>query len=66
LVVYNGILHDKIEIEEKFKKGVPYWKSFESFADNWIVRISWGVFYFLFYVQYATHWWEFLLLPIHF
>ena len=66
LVVYNGILHDKIDVEEKFKKGVPFWASFEKIADNWMVRISWGVLYFLFYYQYATHWWHYLLLPIHF
>jgi stearoyl-CoA desaturase (delta-9 desaturase) len=66
LVVYNGILHDKIDVEEKFKKGVPFWASFEKIADNWMVRISWGVLYFLFYYQYATHWWQYLLLPIHF
>ena len=53
-------------IDEKFKKGVPYWPAFEKFADNWFVRISWGVFYFLFYWQFATHWWMYLLLPIHF
>ena len=66
LVVYNGILHDKIDVEEKFKKGVPFWASFEKIADNWVVRISWGVLYLLFYYQFATHWWQYLLLPIHF
>ena len=66
LVVYVSILNNTKVIDEKFKKGVPYWPAFEKFADNWFVRISWGVLYFLFYWQFATHWWMYLLLPIHF
>ena len=66
LVVYLSVLNDTKEMEVKFKKGVPYWPSFEKIAGSWIVRIGWGVLYFLFYYQYATHWWMYLLLPIHF
>jgi len=66
LVVYLSVLNDTKIMDDKFKKGVPYWPSFEKVAGSWIVRIAWGVFYFLFYYQYATHWWMYLLLPIHF
>lgn len=66
LVVYLSILNDTKEMDDKFKKGVPYWPSFEKVAGSWIVRIAWGVFYFLVYYHYATHWWMYLLLPIHF
>jgi stearoyl-CoA desaturase (delta-9 desaturase) len=66
LIVYLAVLNDTKEMEDKFKKGVPYWPSFEKIAGSWIVRIEWGVLYFLFYYQYATHWWMYLLLPIHF
>jgi len=66
LVVYLAVLNDTKEMEEKFKKGVPYWPSFEKFAGSWLVRIGWGVLYFLFYFQFANHWWMYLLLPIHF
>ena len=36
------------------------------FASSWPVRIAWGVAYVLFYLAFATSWWMFLLLPIHF
>ena len=29
-------------------------------------RIGWGVAYVLFYIAFATQWWMFLLLPLHF
>ena len=66
LVVYLSVLNDTKIMDDKFKKGVPYWPSFEKISGSWIVRIAWGVFYFLFYYQYDTHWWMYLLLPIHF
>lgn len=64
--IYNDVLNHKTDIDPKFKKGVPYWKFMESIGDNWMVRVGWGTVYSLFYIQFATHWWEFLLLPIHF
>ncbi|MGL4630164.1 MAG: acyl-CoA desaturase [Leadbetterella sp.] len=63
---YQDIIHDRAPIEEKFKKGVPYWKWMEKFADLWTVRVGWGVVYVLFYIQFHTHNWQYLLLPIHF
>lgn len=66
LVVYLAILTDTKVMEDKFKKGVPYWPAFEKLVGSWIVRIGWGVLYFLFYYHFATQWWMYLLLPIHF
>lgn len=65
-MIYNQILLKKIEVEERFKKGVPEWHKFERFADKWGVRLFWVVFYTAFYVIFATQWWMYLLLPIHF
>ena len=64
--IYNDILYNKVFTEAKFKKGVPYWKWMETLADNWISRVLWGTAYTLFYIQFASHWWMFLLLPIHY
>jgi stearoyl-CoA desaturase (Delta-9 desaturase) len=64
--IYNDILKDRIQVEEKFKKGVPYWKFIEKIGDNWMSRIAWGTIYTLVYIQYAEYWWMFLLLPVHF
>jgi stearoyl-CoA desaturase (delta-9 desaturase) len=36
------------------------------FANSWTIRLSWGVFYFVFYMIFAPSEWYFLLLPIHF
>lgn len=64
--IYNDILHDRATIDPKFKKGVPYWGFIEKIGDNWIGRVVWGTAYTIFYIEFATHWWEFLLLPIHY
>jgi stearoyl-CoA desaturase (Delta-9 desaturase) len=64
--IYNGILRGTIHPEERFTKNVPYWETLEKIGDNWKVRILWGTFYVLFYIAFATHWWMYFLLPIHF
>ncbi|RMG40196.1 MAG: acyl-CoA desaturase, partial [Methanobacteriota archaeon] len=56
----------KIKPDPKFTENVPDWPAFEKFYDFWLVRVSWGVLYTLFYIKFATHWWMFLLLPVHF
>ncbi len=63
---YGDIKHNKIEIEPRFLKNVPTWDAFDKFADSPINRLMWGGLYILFYLQFATAWWMFLLLPIHF
>ena len=65
-LIYTGILNDKYEVEEKFKKNVPHWAFIEKIADSWYTRIFFGLCYIAFYVKFATVWWMFLLLPIHF
>ncbi|HEY8402279.1 MAG TPA: acyl-CoA desaturase [Cytophagaceae bacterium] len=64
--IYNKILNGKAEVDAKFTKNVPDWKFMEKLGDQWVSRIAWGAFYVLFYIKFATHWWMFLLLPIHF
>ncbi|GAA4469822.1 acyl-CoA desaturase [Nibrella saemangeumensis] len=63
---YNDILKNKDSIDPRFKKGVPNWAFMEWLGDRWVVRIAWGVAYTLFYIYFATAWWMFLLLPIHY
>ena len=66
LFVYLSVLNNTKDMEDKFKKGVPYWASFERIAGCWFVRMGWGVLYLLFYLQYSNYWWMFFLFPIHF
>lgn len=65
-VVYSDIFNRRATIEEKYKKNVPEWHSFERWAHTPMAKILWGAAYTAFYVAFATHWWMFLLLPIHF
>ncbi|MFN3402552.1 MAG: acyl-CoA desaturase [Cytophagaceae bacterium] len=64
--IYNNILKGKFKVEEKFTKNVPEWRPIEWLGDKWASRIIWGLIYISFYVAFATQWWMFLLLPIHF
>lgn len=64
--IYQGILVDKVKLEPKFYRNIPNWEFMERLGDLWISRVAWGTFYTLFYIQFATHWWMFLLLPIHY
>lgn len=63
---YAAILHDPHADEKPYGKNLPSWDSFDRFADHTLVRASWGIFYTLFYIKFATAPWQFLLLPIHY
>ena len=52
--------------EKAFRGDFPVWPSIDKISDMWLVRIGFGVLYFLFYFYFATSLWQYLLLPIHF
>ncbi|MFN0276355.1 MAG: acyl-CoA desaturase [Chitinophagales bacterium] len=62
--IYTDIDHNRISIEEKYKKNLPAWRKFDHFASNYGVRIAWGVLYFFVYLFLATQWWMWLFFPI--
>jgi stearoyl-CoA desaturase (delta-9 desaturase) len=64
--VYNGVLHGTMQVEEKFDRHFPEFKTIDKIADAWPTRIVFALGYIAFYAAFATHWWMFLLLPIHF
>ncbi len=64
--IYSQIASGKLVPEKRFTEGVPNWKVFDRFARSWPSRLFWGSLYVLFYLQFATTWWLWLLLPIHF
>ncbi|MBI1184348.1 acyl-CoA desaturase [bacterium] len=64
--IYTSIFKNEVPVEDRFKKGVPEWQAFDRFADTWGVRFFWAGTYIVFYLAFATHWWMFLLLPLHF
>ena len=64
--IYNDLFYNRMEVEPQFRKDLPQWRPFEIFADKWPVRIFWVVAYTTFYVYFATSWWMFLFLPMHY
>jgi len=64
--VYLDYLLNRVEPEKGFDKNIPEWSRFDAFANRWTPRFIWVALYTLFYVQFATEWWMWLLLPIHF
>lgn len=63
--VYNGIVKGTLETEPKFDKNYPEYPAIDKIADQLITRSIFAGLYISFYIAFATHWWMFLLLPIH-
>lgn len=64
--VYLDLINNKIQPGENYAKNIPEWDTFDRFANSWWHRIGWAAFYTGFYIEFATHWWMFFLLPVHF
>jgi stearoyl-CoA desaturase (Delta-9 desaturase) len=64
--IYSAIANKKMQVDSRFTEGVPQWEAFDKFARSWPSRLFWGIAYTLVYVQFATTWWLWLLLPLHF
>jgi len=64
--IYNDVLNKRVVIDEKFDRNFPEYPAIDRIADSWYTRIAFGIGYTVFYAFFATHWWMFLLLPIHY
>jgi stearoyl-CoA desaturase (Delta-9 desaturase) len=64
--IYLDYQRYKIEPEPQFRDRYPTWAFVDRIGGSWITRLCFGMLYVAFYVAFATHWWMFLLLPIHF
>jgi stearoyl-CoA desaturase (delta-9 desaturase) len=64
--IYFDFVSKNVEPEKAFRGNYPVWPLMDRISDMWLVRIAFGVGYFLVYYYFATSWWQFLLLPIHF
>lgn len=62
---YAGIYDGSIPVEKKFTKNVPDWPLMDRIGHSWASRVVWVALYIGFYVQFATAWWMYLLIPIH-
>ena len=63
---YVDIFWGKKKIAAKYLKDLPEWRPFDLFGERYLSRTTWALAYVAFYVFFATEWWMFLLLPIHF
>src|ERR1700737_4137621 len=64
---YSDYAHRRVAPEPRFDGDVPEWPWLERFADAWPTRIAFGAAYSLFYLAFATHWWQIAFrLPFHF
>jgi stearoyl-CoA desaturase (delta-9 desaturase) len=63
---YGGLVTGEIARPPEYDGNTPEWKFMDRFGDSIYTRTAWGVLYFLFYLQFASSYWLFLLLPIHF
>jgi stearoyl-CoA desaturase (delta-9 desaturase) len=63
---YDAFAYYREVPEPRFEADVPTWPLLERLGQNWVGRVAWGGLYTLFYVQFATSPWLFLLLPAHF
>lgn len=61
---YQAINRQEAKVEPKFTKNVPQWASFDKMASSKIARLIWTGLYLLFFIQFATQWWQWLFLPI--
>jgi len=63
-IEYNHIFFERIEIEDKYRKQLPQWESFEKIAHNWVTRFVWIGLYTAFWAYFATEWWHWIFLPM--
>ncbi len=64
--IYGAIKRGKFDVEPRFDDGrYPSWPLIDRTQEGWAWPIGWGVAYTLFYMAFATSYWQFLLLPIH-
>jgi len=62
---YTAHLDRRAAAEPRFTSWYPDWPTLERIGSSWSGRIAWGAAYAVFYLVFATAWWQFLLLPLH-
>jgi len=62
---YDAYAYRREEPEPRFAGGYPEWKLLdETLGQSWVIRIAWGTLYAVPYFVFATHWWQWALLPV--
>jgi stearoyl-CoA desaturase (Delta-9 desaturase) len=61
---YDDFAYDRRPPEPRFEGGYPEWPLIDRLAQSWPARIVWMAGWTLVYFQFATAWWQWLLLPV--
>jgi len=64
--IYQDINEKRINVDQRFIKNIPQWKSFDLFASSNFSRFFWVFTYLLFFLFFVTSWWQWLLFPLTF
>jgi stearoyl-CoA desaturase (delta-9 desaturase) len=64
--IYSSINKRNMIVDKRFMEDIPDWHEFDMVARSWASRLMWGAFYVWIYFTFATTWWLWLLLPLHF
>jgi stearoyl-CoA desaturase (Delta-9 desaturase) len=63
--LYHDFAYGLVEPEPRFLGGYPEWPALDRLGQSWVGRVAWGGAYLAFYMVFATQWWQFALVPIH-
>jgi stearoyl-CoA desaturase (delta-9 desaturase) len=62
--IYSSIFKERYEVEERFTKNLPEWRSFDRWAHSSLSRLLWVLAYAVLIVFFASSLWWLLLLPV--
>lgn len=63
---YRGLIDGTTHVDASIARNIPEWRALDRIADPWPTRVLFMALYATFYFFFATQWWMWLLLPIHF
>lgn len=61
---YTAVVHNRMDIDPKYLKNLPEWKSFDKWANSTLSRVLWAAIYIGVFIAFATNVWVYLLLPV--
>jgi stearoyl-CoA desaturase (Delta-9 desaturase) len=67
--IYNDLVFNNVAVDPQFDNNYPQLKKLDSFGENYISRLAWGILYALIYIAAfmwgGMPWYFFFLVPIH-
>jgi stearoyl-CoA desaturase (delta-9 desaturase) len=62
---YDDLRSRRLKPEPRFDGDYPEWDLIDNKLNTMKFSVMWGTLYGLVYIAFATHWWQFFLLPLH-